>query len=624
MEQASTAHSEIERCLALLRPGTSDESKFVALLLLPRLLNQENPESVRRVFNGMNFKFLERLMKTKAKPEQEIPESTFRSIAVSILYCFSMVDELAQTEELTERIPTLSKLIEPNDATEVTEDILRIYIRLSAGEKGLEKILEKDILLRIISILDMSKSEVEKELALRLLEHISIGLVSREHPKLSFFFEAVLPALSATFKSQHDKLKIDLLEWFGRVFEHIPPQAFTAVPAGSDWPSNLKEGLRQLLTTKLPSPTRDTALCLTASLLRHLSPRWLFVDLAQPTPRQSEKMRLDKAVERENAEKFAALVIHLACVEIRLFLDEEGELRSKSKSTEGPREKARVLVSCYEILENALTYLGVVADREETLGYEMLLKIQGNLVETFRAIMEFLADMRDLYGDQGVPQLANDPLISASIRILSAWLSEDASLEEETVTILPFLLQFCQYSIPSPQHAEPPIDFTQLLAPAFAHFASTSDKARAALIDFGAPLILAEYVASVWNRQELKALTGPVQVLAVLISRDTAVDIGGGPWEKLGEIGTHILETLGMELLESSAEDDWAFLVVYTHLLMLSLIRRRPQLAQRDFMESFTEKAFLRWDQQGSKKDELGVTEALEELRKVWSDISKS
>lgn len=60
----SDRSAEIDRCLSLISPSQPDESKFVGMLLLPRLLQQDQAETVRRVFDGMNFKFIERLLRT--------------------------------------------------------------------------------------------------------------------------------------------------------------------------------------------------------------------------------------------------------------------------------------------------------------------------------------------------------------------------------------------------------------------------------------------------------------------------------------------------------------------------------------------------------------------------------
>lgn len=57
--------AEIDRCLSMIVPSASDESKFVGMLILPKLLDQNNTNDIERVFNGMNFKFIERLLRTR-------------------------------------------------------------------------------------------------------------------------------------------------------------------------------------------------------------------------------------------------------------------------------------------------------------------------------------------------------------------------------------------------------------------------------------------------------------------------------------------------------------------------------------------------------------------------------
>jgi hypothetical protein len=56
--------AEIDQCLRLLSPASSDESKFTALLILPRLLDATDHSTIQHVFDKMNFKFIERLMKS--------------------------------------------------------------------------------------------------------------------------------------------------------------------------------------------------------------------------------------------------------------------------------------------------------------------------------------------------------------------------------------------------------------------------------------------------------------------------------------------------------------------------------------------------------------------------------
>lgn len=56
--------AEIDKCLSMIVPSASDESKFIGMLILPKLLEQDNVENIQHVFKGMNFKFIERLLRT--------------------------------------------------------------------------------------------------------------------------------------------------------------------------------------------------------------------------------------------------------------------------------------------------------------------------------------------------------------------------------------------------------------------------------------------------------------------------------------------------------------------------------------------------------------------------------
>jgi hypothetical protein len=63
--------AEIDRCLSMIVPSASDESKFVGMLMLPKLLDQNNTETVERAFKGMNFVFIERLLRTSMKKKKQ-------------------------------------------------------------------------------------------------------------------------------------------------------------------------------------------------------------------------------------------------------------------------------------------------------------------------------------------------------------------------------------------------------------------------------------------------------------------------------------------------------------------------------------------------------------------------
>lgn len=116
--------------------------------------------------------------------------------------------------------------------------------------------------------------------------------------------------------------------------------------------------------------------------------------------------------EVEISKKFAALVVHLTCVEARVLMDEladdlSGELsKDKSDDTESQQTQAQakvrkeqVLPLVYEILEVTIGYLVHVSESEDEMVNGLfdatgLLKVQESLQATFAAILDYLKDLQ--------------------------------------------------------------------------------------------------------------------------------------------------------------------------------------------------------------------------------------
>ncbi|GES87395.1 neurochondrin [Rhizophagus clarus] len=87
-----------------------------------------------------------------------------------------------------------------------------------------------------------------------------------------------------------------------------------------EWTQNIRFGLKEILSSKLDNEQRDKALSLVMLLLNHIGLKWLF----SPTVGDLSLKQISNSSEKNvNDEfKFASLVVQLACVEIRLMLDE--------------------------------------------------------------------------------------------------------------------------------------------------------------------------------------------------------------------------------------------------------------------------------------------------------------
>ena len=132
-------------------------------------------------------------------------------------------------------------------------------------------------------------------------------------------------------------------------------------------------------------------------LLHHIGTTWLFAPIPENLPLKQTSTDKD-----DDEFKFAALVIQLACVEIRLTLDELTEQYEKQEFQSNKRHEIMLSV-CYTILEKSIEYLSQIGNLLESqsqgsfieltgrnLNPELLLRLKGTMNETFRFIIEYL------------------------------------------------------------------------------------------------------------------------------------------------------------------------------------------------------------------------------------------
>ncbi|KAJ1831619.1 hypothetical protein LPJ63_004142, partial [Coemansia sp. RSA 2711] len=75
------AREQVEKCARLLSRKSTDDEKFAGLLLLPRVVDAQDAESWSLVFDAMDMRFIERLLRTGLKQSED---NMLLNIAVSI------------------------------------------------------------------------------------------------------------------------------------------------------------------------------------------------------------------------------------------------------------------------------------------------------------------------------------------------------------------------------------------------------------------------------------------------------------------------------------------------------------------------------------------------------------
>ncbi|KAG0260432.1 hypothetical protein BG011_001903 [Mortierella polycephala] len=501
----SSPGSSLDRCLELLRPGTSDESKFIGLSLMSELLQiAQDTATMTRFFESMDFGFLDRMMQideNTVPKDAGVDATTIRSIAIDIMACFATHWELLVRNEFKERVPTMLSLLSPGDETDDSAKILKIMIRISAYPQ-ISMILTNpeyqsmilDYLLgsfeeKVLTMAPAIPSAIVGEahnhaimVCTRTFLIIQEGFKQNSKAVLQItggFLPMVMNKISRPFSTLTEAHKPEILRLLTDSIAYLPAayvqQHIKAhMVETRSWIKALKSGLIQLLSTRQAPKTRDDCFKLIGILLQRLGPEWLFPEtssdnLHQTVPAPKKKQSPGSLVssmeslslsESEINKKFAGLVVHLTCVEVRMLMDElANDLSSTAKpaaatlseedASQAKVRREEVLPLAYEILEVSIGYLVHVSESEESMDCGLfdatgLLKIQESLQATFTAILDYLRDLQSSK-DAAPKTLASNMIYLASLRILSVWLMEDDSLHGQAASIVPTLEAVFEY-----------------------------------------------------------------------------------------------------------------------------------------------------------------------------------
>ncbi|KAI7849899.1 Neurochondrin-domain-containing protein [Circinella umbellata] len=446
--------AEIDRCLELISPSQPDESKFVGMLLLPRLLNHDQVDSIQRVFDGMNFKFIERLLRTSSVNSEtgEISEPVLREIAINVLACFAHYENMASNKVMADRIPGLSTVLKENDETDGTREALHILLCVSITKEGLVRMLDPDVIKNVMELIVATNNEQERQLGLQLIHSTFARTCHMLHEEkksipslesaLKYSLHTLLKALSKILATNQDKLKFEALNILSVVLPDVPPKIMDKFKEDLSQDKiesvlkDLRSGLRQIFSSKLDIKYRDQAMVVISCLLNYFGPDWLFSTLRK-TKSERRKNEKKPANDNNNNEeeadiKFPVLIIHLVAVETRVMLDDIHERRLKLHNqeavevdTEKEVRQEMMVPVCFEILEAAIQYLSsnYNEDQESGMDADILLKIRTVLTDTMNIVMELLKFIQDTTPSDEA--LEDDMIAQASMRIVALYLAEE-------------------------------------------------------------------------------------------------------------------------------------------------------------------------------------------------------
>ncbi|KFO73583.1 Neurochondrin, partial [Cuculus canorus] len=471
-EGGGSSSATLKRCLGVLRDARNDSEQFAALLLVTKAVKagEIDAKTRRQIFDAIGFTFPNRLLASR-QPPAGCPEHTFRALGLTLLACFCTDPELAGHSQILNKIPTFNDiLVSPcdPDATSMIDDAYQCLSAVLATTRGPRELVTKGTVSALCqAYLNCGYgSDRALTLLLGLLAIAEAKCWQRDAPHLL----AVLSKLSNDFLKAEDMTKFELCEVLPHFIPLSPP--LTQDSQGSECLCRLYKGLANILGSKLSQSQRDPALKLAACLVQACGSEWIPAGSA--------------------GSKFLALLVNLACVEVRLTLEEPEPLE-----TEGKKE---VVTACYVLIEMGIQEC--LREEKPLLEDVQKMQLMRIMEEAFGAVIFYLRQVKD--------EELQDPFIFASVRILGAWMAEEtSSLKQEICELLPFLVHYTkklfkegstapQPELVSTEGSVLPQDALRLLLPAFCHL-TAEDRPRDILISEGAPALLCEYFLRQWE-----------------------------------------------------------------------------------------------------------------------------
>ncbi|KAJ1945421.1 hypothetical protein FBU59_002311 [Linderina macrospora] len=416
-------------------------------MLVPRVVAADDAESLEYIFDGMDIKFLERLMRTGLKQTDQ--STIMLDIAVPVISSFASHAQIAAKPRMLERIPTLLNVI-GRQLPQVSNEATQAVCRIMSTDDGAESVLESpEGLIKAIDSLgsaDPADGDLVSFVDFALNRLSTFANSGRGHGLLSQWVELVMTA-AALFDDNQQMLKFELIGVLASALEPIDQE--TAADADTQRPcgqltSHTISGCVSVLRQKSETTQyADQALVLASHLVR-LWPDCVFTD----------KRRRGK--EPDDQRKQSDLILRLACIEGQSSIDSMmiSPPPAKGKPDQPRLKRGWKLPFCAEIAAGWLEWVARWLDEQEPesddIDEEGIYSAMGSVQKLAAAAIGFLVDWRDrVERDQEVLE-ASPTVCLSTVRLLTQWLATDPKLHSDA---LPLLTMFTRWIKERPEHS---------------------------------------------------------------------------------------------------------------------------------------------------------------------------
>lgn len=425
MDDCSAFDQQVNKCVDRLHKASTDNEKLAALLLVTKLIKAEkcDPESQKTIFEGIGFKFLNRLLRTVQVPEG-CEKHVFKSLALTIFSCFCAHDDIMSNQLMLNNVTTLGEILisylninsssdetdsRKSDLPEMVDncyDCLSAICRTSNGRKTL---VENQTVSQLCTC--YVHANYANERALLVLEMLGSISGPKIWKKNEDGLHQLLDFLCKKFSENKDLEKFSYCDKLANILTSVSTDL---IPKKShSWPQDLVKTLVELICCQLGQKQRESTLMLVSVVAESLEPDFLM------PPNTSDNRPF-------------LLAVNLSSIEVGMLLP--------FSPIEQILEKTPLLCGYFSFIENTIKFL-VSSEEGPPFDANQIIQLHSVLKETLKCVVLFLSNT----AKEDNSLKATDPLIQACVRLVGMWMREEReSLEEEISQLLPVLLTFSE------------------------------------------------------------------------------------------------------------------------------------------------------------------------------------
>ena len=433
-EEFLAAKGQLQKCLEMLKAACNDNEKMASLLLFTHLMKNNESLAVDsgEVFRAIGPRFIVRLLNSKNVPDG-CPKLMYKSLALSILASFSSQDLLSEPL-IVSSLFTVAEVLSLGDgiaeAPDLFKDAVKVLQIFSTTQDGCKHLLDNNCIPVVCQAL---VNDPEMNSLFEVLKGILLYLPLEAWGLCESELNGLVGVLSKTFSecqdlekfSTCDKLVVILSSLCEKHVEIENEKSKLSFEAA--WMENIRTGLRDILQSRCKIAYKYSALQLATGMIELFGVEWCIAS-------DSTQLHMSNT-------KFWLILLSIAKTEVKIILEscDENEIEKKSA----------VMIACYRIFEKTIEFL--IADDKGGWSFnnDLVLHLHGTLVDSFDCIIKFLIQLdASAKNNPEESTYFQKPIITATIRVLCAWLSEETnSLSDGVSKVLPILITWAKASL---------------------------------------------------------------------------------------------------------------------------------------------------------------------------------